>query len=278
MCPFGRKCVWKMNLLLPIDFSDNSRNAVAYALAFFAEIPCTFHLLHVLPRVAEDARPVSPTSIGVQQKFEALLKWLNSIKHQPQHQFIVEAKEDHLIEAVRESVFEKNIDLIIMGTKGLTNSKTTTIGKNTGDVMMKVKCPVMAISEKTKFQGHKKILFPTDYNIQYNGKMLEVLHRLIALSKAEVKILEIFNSKEEPSGAQLENRLFLQNSFGSELLPFQTFYASKTTNYRMLFRANRSIDMIVMMAKNLTICQKLLHHPKNDQIPFINQLPLLMLH
>lgn len=268
-----------MNILLPTDFSDNSRNAAAYALQFFAGIPCTFHLLHVLPITSKKEKlEFQFAEVGMHKEFYELLRWLKNIKQQPQHQFIIGYKTDYLIEAVRKQVLEKNIDLIIMGTKGLTNNKTTIMGKNTGDVMMKVKCPVMAISEKTLFKGHKKILFPTDYNIRYNEKMLEVLHQLISLSKAEVKILEIFNSEEEPSEAQLENRLFLQNSFGPELLPLQTFYASKTTSYRSMFSSNRNIDMIVMVAKNLNICQRLLHNPKNDQVPFINHLPLLMLH
>ena len=37
-----------MNILLPTDFSENSRNAAAYALQFFKDTPCNFYLLHVL--------------------------------------------------------------------------------------------------------------------------------------------------------------------------------------------------------------------------------------
>ena len=41
--------------------------------------------------------------------------------------------------------------------------------------------------------------------------------------------------------------------------------------------ANRNVDMIVLAAKNLNLCQKFLQNDQND-IPFINQLPLLVLH
>lgn len=263
-----------MNILLPTDFSENSRNAAAYALQFFKEVACTFHLLHVLP-IAENN---SLTEVAAQEKFEELLVWLQTIKQHPQHEFKMDLKSDYFIEAIRKQVLEKNIDLIMMGTKGYSNHKTTLMGKNTSDVMMKVKCPVMAISENALFRKPREILFPTDYNIRYSGKMLEVLHQLLFLSKASVKILELFNSGAEPSEAQLDNRLFLQNSFGQTPTSFQTFYLSKTTNYRNLFSSNRNVDMIVMVAKNLNICQKLLHAPNNDQIPFINRLPLLMLH
>lgn len=263
-----------MNILLPTDFSENSRNAAAYALQFFKGVPCNFQLLHVVPIAENNGR----TEAVAQEKSDELLEYLQTIKQHPRHEFKVDLKSDYFIEAVRKEVLEKNIDLIIMGTKGSSNHKTTVMGKNTSDVMMKVKCPVMAISENTLFRQHKEIVFPTDYNIRYSGKMLEVLHQLLSLSKASVKILELFNSGEEPSEAQLENRLFLQNSFGPGISSFQTFYLSQTTNYRNLFSSNRNVDMIVMVAKNLNICQKLLHAPENNQIPFINRLPLLMLH
>ena len=34
-------------ILLPTDYSENSRNAIRYALEFFKGQPCTFTLLHV---------------------------------------------------------------------------------------------------------------------------------------------------------------------------------------------------------------------------------------
>ncbi|MGB5319420.1 universal stress protein, partial [Eudoraea sp.] len=35
-----------MNILLPIDFSKNSRNAIAYAMELFKNEKCKFFFLH----------------------------------------------------------------------------------------------------------------------------------------------------------------------------------------------------------------------------------------
>ncbi len=35
------------NILLPTDFSDNSINAIQYALKIFKDINCTFYLLNI---------------------------------------------------------------------------------------------------------------------------------------------------------------------------------------------------------------------------------------
>jgi nucleotide-binding universal stress UspA family protein len=267
-----------MNILLPTDFSANSRNAAKYALEFFKDTPCNFFLLHVITVPADKlVTGYMSMSPAVKDRFEELLSWLNSMKTNPEHTFQTCFKADYLIDAVREKVQEKKIDLILMGTKGKSNKQGVVIGKNTSDVMMKVRCPVLAISENATFKEHKEILFPTDYKIHYGSKMLRTLLNLTSLSKANVKILEIFNTEKEPSKEQVENREFLQDSFSPRIPVLQTYYSSKEKNPVKIFIANRNVDMIVLAAKNLNLCQKFLHNDRND-IPFINQLPLLVLH
>lgn len=268
-----------MNILLPTDFSENSRNAALYALQFFKDTPCDFHLLHVIPLPAGQLTPgyvnMSPT---IKKEFDELLSWLQGIQSNPQHHFHICFRASYLIDAVRAKVQENNIDLILMGTKGKSNNKGVVVGKNTSDVMMKVKCPVLAVSENAVFKEHKEILFPTDYKIHYGSKMLRTLLNLTSLSKAEIKILEIFNTEKEPTFEQAKNRTFLQESFSPRIPLLQTFYSSKRDSPRKIFVANRNIDMIVLAAKNLNLCQRFLQNDDKENIPFINQLPLLVLH
>jgi nucleotide-binding universal stress UspA family protein len=268
-----------MNILLPTDFSENSKNAAAYALQFFEEVPCNFYLLHAYPAsgLAIGANPnIIPAE--VQEKFDHLLEWLNGIRKNPEHTLHTSFKVNYLIEAVRQQVEEKKIDLILMGTKGATNKKGAIVGKNTSDIMMKVKCPAMAISENAVYKTYKEILFPTDYKIHYNPKMLETLMVFKNFSKASIKILELFNSDKEPSEEQEANKSFLQKSFSPDTPQVQTFYSSQSSDTTSLFETNPNVDMIVMAAKNLNLCQRLLRNNSQTQIPFIKQLPLLVLH
>lgn len=268
-----------MNILLPTDFSENSRNAVAYALQFFINTPCTFHLLYISPpnfEVLSFGHHTMPDS--VKQQFDELTDWVNTLMVNPCHNFSICYKVNYFIEAIREKVDEKNIDLILMGTKGATNEKEIILGKNTSDVIMKVKCPTLAISENAVFQPHKEILFPTDYRIRYSAKMLESLKNITRLSKTSIKILELFASENEPGKDQIYNREALRNSLVPDVPETQTYYSFNDSDPKLLFRTNRNVDMIVMAAKNLSLCQKLLKNQNNHQIPFIRKLPLLILH
>ncbi len=268
-----------MNILLPTDFSENARNAAAYALQFLKDTPSNFYLLHVAPFPGKDLGTSYVTiPPDVKEKFDEMLGWLEKMKTNADHHFHICFKADYLIEAVREKCSEKKIDLILMGTKGATNDQGAVIGKHTSDVMRKVKCPVLAISEHATFKEHKEILFPTDYKIHYGSRMLRTLLNLASLSNANVKILEIFNSEKEPSPEQQENRDFLQDSFSPKVPVLQTYYATKEQSTKKIFVSNRNVDMIVLAAKNLNLCQKFLQNDQDDNIPFINQLPLLVLH
>ena len=268
-----------MNILLPTDFSENSKNAVAYALEFFRDTPCTFHLLHVSPPHLETLNHGHLTMPDdIKKKFDNILTWVDRKKVNPNHHFSICYKVRYFIEAIREKVSEKNIDLILMGTKGASNQKEIILGKNTSDVVMKVKCPTLAISENAVFQPHKEILFPTDYKIRYSAKMLESLKNITRLSNTSIKILELFSTENEPNIDQISNRDSLKNSLIPDIPETQTFYTVKDPDPKQLFRNNRNVDMIVMAAKNLNLCQKLLKDHNNHQIPFIRKLPLLILH
>lgn len=268
-----------MNILLPTDFSENARNAAAYALQLFRQVPAHFYFLHVIPFPAEQ---MGIGNIGMstetQEKFDELMLWLQEIRKNKDHSFHVSYKVNYFIEAIRQEVAEKNINLILMGTRGATNKRSSIIGKHTSDVMMKVKCPALAVSENAIYKDHKEVLFPTDYKIHYSSKMLETLLNLTNLSKASVNILELFNSDKEPSEEQLANKIFLQNSLSPGHHKFQTFNSLKHRDTNLLFTSNKNVDMIVMAAKNLNLCQKLLRNHSDNQIPFIKQLPLLVLH
>ncbi|MDO9137044.1 MAG: universal stress protein, partial [Lutibacter sp.] len=87
------------NILIPTDFSENSWNAVKYALEFFKDTPCDFYLLHVtlIYNYASGESPVMPLpAIEVIDKtilkqaktnLKNLLKKIELLPHNPKHRF-----------------------------------------------------------------------------------------------------------------------------------------------------------------------------------------------
>jgi nucleotide-binding universal stress UspA family protein len=157
------------NILIPTDFSDNSWNAIKYAVNFFENSSCNFYLLHVntintlvvaettyMPsqEVIEETY-VKPSKV----KLKEMLIRIESISKNKNHKFFTLSDYNYFIESIRRHVKEKKIDIIVMGTKGASGIKKYIVGSNTGDVITRVHCSTLVVPENATFIKPKEIAF-----------------------------------------------------------------------------------------------------------------------
>ena len=80
---------------------------------------------------------------------QKLLKRIEKLPLNTKHEFMTIAVYASFVSAVRSVVENKKIDLIIIGAKGASGLKKIVLGSNTGDVIAKVECPLLAVPEVT---------------------------------------------------------------------------------------------------------------------------------
>ena len=277
-----------MHILMPTDFSENAWNAIKYAMALFKRTKCTFYLLHVNPIVAytsvettilASAEVVEKTTL--KKSKEQLQKVLSQIEHLPfntVHTFVINSIYGYFVDSIGKEIMDKNIDLVIMGTKGASGLKKLTLGSNTGDVITKVKCPLLAVPENARYSKPREIVFPTDYHIGYSLNALDTLVDMVTIHKATLRILHVFKKDEELGSAQIKNKDFLHDYFKDLQHSFHTVTGSKLETTVQSFVKNRDIDMIAMVAKNLNFLQRILFRPTVEEISYHTDIPFLVLH
>ena len=138
-----------LRVLLPTDFSDNSFEAIRYALLTFKETECEFSLLHTyMPPIYHAEYLVgSPGLIGLGDviretaatNLDKLQKRLEEQYKNKKHTFNTYTCLNALPNQVNEMVEDKNIDLIVMGTKGATGAQEILFGTNTVHIIKKAK-------------------------------------------------------------------------------------------------------------------------------------------
>jgi nucleotide-binding universal stress UspA family protein len=278
------------NILIPTDFSENSWNAVKYALEFFKNTKCDFYLLHVtqIYNYASGESPIMPLpAIEVIDKtvlkqaktnIKKLIKKINLLPPNPKHNFYTLSNYDYFIDAVKAHVAEKNIDLIVMGTKGASGLKKVMIGSNTGDLITRVKCPVLIVPENAEFKEIQEIAFPTDYHLFYPTKILNSILEFTKMNDAALRIVHIAKKDEEITEFQLENKEFLSNYFAEEKHSFHRITNKKTEDGVQCFVESRDIDLIIMIAKSLNLFQRILFRPTVEEISYHTDVPFLVLH
>ncbi|ADV50304.1 UspA domain-containing protein [Cellulophaga algicola DSM 14237] len=276
------------NILFPTDFSENSWNAIAYGLSLFKKSKCTFYITHISPVLAasagETAMVLPPELIEEEllkeslKKLDVLLQRIEELPFNTKHIFHISASYGFFIEHIKNEVSSKKIDLIIMGTKGASGLKKIALGSNTGNVITKVKCAVLAVPEKTTYHKPKKIGFPTDYIIDYNLHILSLLKDITLLTNAALNFLHIESKDETLSNLQTKNKEFLAYYFKDITHNFSNLKGQHLDTAIDEFTTTESVDMLVMVAKNLNFLERILFRPTVEEISYHTNVPFLVLH
>ncbi len=275
-------------ILIPTDFSENSWNAIKYGLELFRDTKCTFHLLNVNP-IPVYSGAESSVLITAPRMEKMVLKetqthlknWIDRIETElpnPKHYFVPVARYDYFVDAIKHEATHRKIDLILMGTKGATGLKKIAVGSNTGDVITKVKFPLLAVPEKAKCNKIREIAFPTDYQIGYDMKVLDDLLEIAKINNASIRILHISKNEEVLSDEQAQNKEFLEDYLLDIPHSFHCLTGTRLDSLVEEFSEEKNIDMIAMVAKNLNFFQKILFRPRVEEISYHTKIPFLVLH
>ncbi|AOW16830.1 universal stress protein [Polaribacter vadi] len=276
------------NILLPTDFSENSWNAIVYAINFYKNDACTFYLLNVggFASIVTDT-PYIPDSKVLEQDYinPAKIKLRNIIKRisvefptNKKHKFYMLAEYSYLIDAIRKHVKEKKIDIIVMGTKGASGLKEKIVGSNAGDVITKVACTTLIVPENAKFKELKEIAFPTDFVLHYNIQALEPIFEITEHKEASLRVVHISKQEAVLNIDQQNNKNLLEDLLYNRNYSFHTLTNKKVEDAVQCFVESRDIDMIVMVAKNLNYFQQLFFHTKVEKISYHTSVPFFVLH
>jgi nucleotide-binding universal stress UspA family protein len=276
------------NILIPTDFSENSWNAIEYALNLYKKTSCNIYLLHVV-RVTGyigDDYGVLPTTETISDvlvkdaklQLQHLKKRIEKLPLNTKHNFISSTIYGLFINTIRDEVREKKIDIIVMGTKGASGFEEVVLGSNTGDVITKVQCPVLVVPEKAEFHKPREIAIPTDYNIFYSITVLDTILEMAHLYNSSIRILHVSKKNEILNDGQKKNKELLEEYFKGVDHSFHRVTSNKLEEAIDCFVESRAIDMLAMVAKHLNFFQQILFKPSVEQISYHTKTPFLVLH
>ncbi|PKP26542.1 MAG: universal stress protein [Bacteroidetes bacterium HGW-Bacteroidetes-2] len=277
-----------INILVPTDFSGNSWNAIAFSLAIYANTKCNFYLVHVIKEnIAAEEKFTEGTTKNILENFtptetrKKLIELAQKIEQSPRiknHRFFIVTAQGNFVEAIRKQVLEKKIELIVMGTKGASEPHNKGVGKNTSDVITKVKCNALVIPDKAHYQSIKEIAFPTDYNLFYPASVLRTLSSFALHLQANVRIIHLSKTKQNLIPEQLQNKELLQDYFMEEPHSFHELTNQNIEVGFQNFIFKNNISLIAMAAKNIHFYQQLLFNSSKDNCNYHSQIPFLVLH
>lgn len=276
-------------ILIPTDFSKNATKALRYAIELYKNDPCDFYLLNVFTagdNIMEDLMNMEPgTEFYERKKLDSengLAKIYDMIAlseyDNPKHHFKAISVFNNPIEAIKDAVEKNDIEMIVMGTKGATNSRKIAFGSTAIYVMEKVRnCPVIVVPLNAKSVIPKEIVFPTSYKTHYKKRELNYLIDIAKKSEATIIVLHI-SEESELSKEQKENKQLLEDILeGTNHKPHFLSDNSVETAIN-IFIESRDSDMVAFINKKHTFFGSILTNPLVKSISFHTKVPILVMH
>ena len=153
-------------ILIPFDFSETASLSLEHAVFMAKLLKADIHLLHILESVSFTSA-ISAAFGSVDKKIEKesdrkLEEIANSIHANNGITVKTRTEVGRIYKKIVEVSKKDNIDIIIMGTHGVSGYKKFNVGTNTSKVVEEADCPVISVQTHSKRLGFKKIVLPID--------------------------------------------------------------------------------------------------------------------
>ncbi len=273
-----------VSILFPTDFSENSMNAIRYALEFFKYENAQFYFMNVYQKEFYDHEDLVSREVydevlervknESEAKLKDLLQTVNEISPNPRFQYHSISAYNSLVEEASRLVNEKDIDLIVMGTKGKSDDRKIIFGSQTFQVLKYVQCPVLAIPANYTNTQPKRILFPTDYLIPYKRRELKLVCDLAGSYRSVVDVVYVSKS-QKLSMRQEDNREFIKDTICKTEINFITKNEKDVAKAITEYINEHKVDMLVMVNTQHSFLENVLFPSTIDKVSLDLKIPLL---
>ena len=274
-------------ILIPTDFSKNALNAARYALDLYAKLNCEFYFLNVFRLtnyttntliLPEPGSAEYEAAKGASEEaFAKLLDMLELHHDNPKHSYHTISSFNFLSEAMKQTIDNKDIDLVVMGTQGATGAKGIIFGSNTVNAMEKIReCPVLAVPDELRFSIPKEIVFPTNYKSSFSRKELNYLIEIAKMHNTAIRVV-YFTKKTTLTEDQEKHKQLLDDILQGVDHSFHTLTDKDVAQGITSFVQSRNSDMIAFINKKHFLFNSIFSRPLVKEIGYDATVPILAL-
>ncbi|MCK0146552.1 universal stress protein [Arenibacter sp. F26102] len=274
----------KRRILCPTDFSKNAQNAINYAIELFKNENCVFYILNTYKveaytmefAITKDLEDSEKKSIG---GLNIILEWLSVTNDSKNHKFHIVSECGNLTDIMKTIVEKQDIDLVVMGTKGATDSRMEIYGSQTVLAMEEIRnCPVLAIPANSTYKKIKEIVFPTNFKSTYKRWEFQNLVDIAKISNSSIIVLSVQSKNESLDAEQIRNKNLLKDYFEELDHSFHTLNNKDVQTAINSFIEIRGSDMVAFINRKHSFFGMILSRPMVKNLNYHTSVPVLALH
>jgi len=271
-------------ILVPVDFSDASNDALKYTAELARCLNATIRLLHVHTPPISRHNPMSylVNEQGNEVKHDSLEKLtslMNSLGDRYSKVKFELSVESGAIAEVILSAAKEDIDLIAMGTQGVSSFEKILLGTNTAEIIEKANCPVLAIPLGTKPYAPRDIMFATDY-APSDWESAKVLTDMARGLNATITYLHVTRAYDEDELDQERSQI---DEFTNEIKRSTDFerIKSRIISDNNVFMGldsalqDSTVELLCLSTRKRSLMGKLYNPSVTRRMAIYTQIPLL---
>ena len=268
------------NILVPVDFSENSENALIYALSIAKKCKAKLTILHCYRLIQTVPEMTEVAGFGLKDFLEKT--WRDEFDKLKSRYFEEEFDDYEFIleigfpeDMIKRQTEIRSIDLIIMGTTGATGIREI-LGSTTSQVVDTINCPVLAIPANARFNGINKVTIAYDEHHLDNPKAFSMVLGLVRAFKSDLEIVS-FNSTRKASAEESEGVLSLDPYLDGVRHKYHFKVAKHLEKAITDFVETEGTDILVMVSHDHGFIKSLFHSSVTRKMVLHAKTPLLVL-
>lgn len=269
------------NILVPVDFSQCSKNALRYSIklakAFGAKIYMVnaVHIHSTHPDVIGGS--LIESVIGdyeeqIKESFEALESEIVELQEVPHE---ADRFLSYLIDAIYTEVETKGIDLIVMGTRDEHSGFEHLFGSRATDVIASANVPVLTIPEAYQQFKLEKIGFASDLTQIGDSDNLAFLNSLGTKFNAEILAFAIVNNSENLTLKEQRLMEDIKKRLSGCNCSVRSVEASSIVEGITDFTKSHELDMLAMIPKEHSFLERLFKKSVTRQVVMDIKIPMI---
>ncbi len=270
-------------ILVPVDFSKDSRKALNYAVGLATKMDSRvvlFHAVH-LPLISQ-RELIAVTSLAEieQEAVAQLWAWQHAIKVETGFENLETASGTGLlVDQIAAYASDEKFDLVVMATHGAGGLSGILLGSNTSEIIEKCGCPVIAVPIVSDFHAIKKVLFATNY-ADNDFQSIYLLTQYFRDFGPEIVVAHVELSDEHTVEVELMDwfKKQVQGSIPYSNITFQLLKGESVEVALNSHCANESYDLIAVSMRRRNFFDRLTSRSLTKKLVNHSEVPVLAFH
>jgi nucleotide-binding universal stress UspA family protein len=270
-------------IIVPVDFSDVSKNAARYAAAMTNDIPeCELLLYHVYESNVRgsDGSLLSDDSDSMKIVSESALHNLRlELLPLTSSTIGILAETGELAERLEQLVMRNGLDLVVMGISGANRVEQVLIGSNTLHVVKKDSFPVLVVPPDTQYERIHTVVFASDFKDVLKSTPVLALRNILSIFRPELHVVHIDEDMQAHPGEAFQREKSAMDQVLQGFNPEYSFleshdYIVGISNYVKAKKAN----LVITVPHRHNFLADLFTTTHTEKLVYHTDVPVLAVH